>query len=388
MHYKDELDNYKKKLSQLSKLEVTLDFYKQKYEDCGMLTEKCTELESQNENIQNRMQETEKEIESLRTKSKKYMDQYTAEKDRNINLELTITKKDAELESLRNERKRLETNLNELEVKLHEQHKQLEVFKHESEDSARKNHQSTERAMKQIANQSYDESIPNDSFMKKSRNTNVTPEDEVDIEMLKKEIELLRQKCHDLQKENETLKLNKESNQNDVQKQYEKATKENESLKDDINRLRSNDTTNKEMSNAERKKLLDEINSLRERLEFAVKSAAANNSKSPDDVSEKMRHLQEVLDTAKEENEGQRKIISELSVQLANAKNELDSYRGIFNELDDQKEEEIRVLASAFHELAMRNFDLEKKLAGQSSSDQKAKMASTFSTSSAQKPRK
>ena len=51
--------------------------------------------------------------------------------------------------------------------------------------------------------------------------------------------------------------------------------------------------------------------------------------------------------------------------------------------MDDQKEEELRVIASAFHELAMKNFDLEKKLASSSSQEQKVKNANTSPASGA-----
>ena len=72
----DELDNYKKKLAQAQKLEITLDFYKQKYEDCGKLSDTVTELEAKQEHQHSKINDQEKENDGLKTKVKKYMDQY------------------------------------------------------------------------------------------------------------------------------------------------------------------------------------------------------------------------------------------------------------------------------------------------------------------------
>jgi chromosome segregation ATPase len=374
----DEIDNYKKKLSQLSKLEVTLEFYKQKYEDCQRLTEKCTELETQQELTQTKIAELEDENEAFKTKVKKYQDQFTAEKDKNINLDLTITKRDAEIEALKNDKKRLEVSFTESETRINDMTRQLEALRHEREDTARI-HVSTERAMAQIAQSGYDNLKP------KGMQSQQMVEAESDKEFLEKEIEILKAKCKDLQKDNELLKIRNDKLEAETPKLVEKVTKENEGLKEEVVRIKSGLTqtaaANSEQHSVEINKYREEVSLLRDRL---------NNTKetSSENTNEEVRKLQDQLETHKEEYDEQKKIVSTLSLKVSDLNREVETQRQIFNELDDQKEEELRVISSAFHELAMRNYDLEKKLASVMGADSKVKNTNTSPASGLQQAQK
>jgi len=99
---------------------------------------------------------------------------------------------------------------------------------------------------------------------------------------------------------------------------------------------------------------------------------------------EELSKAQQDVEKRREENDEQRRIVAKLSLNVAELNRELETQRQIFNELDDQKEEELRVLASAFHELAMRNYDLEKKLASHLSQDTKVKTSNTSPASGLQ----
>ena len=163
------------------------------------------------------------------------MDQYGTEKDKNINLEMTITKKEAELEILRNEKKRLEVSINEIESRVHDQQKQIEIYKHE--DTSRI-HQSTERALAQISSQTGAEyaCLLEQESMRKPKKLEKSAEEESEQELMQKDNELFSEKCKALQKENEQYKLKIEI---ELLKQIQNLNKENETLKEEVNKLKS-----------------------------------------------------------------------------------------------------------------------------------------------------
>ena len=256
-------------MAQAQKLEITLDFYKQKYEDCGKLSDTVTELEAKQEHQHSKINDQEKENDGLKTKVKKYMDQYGAEKDKNINLELTITKKDAELEILRNENKRFETSIFDLESRVHDQQKQMELYKNELEDTSHI-YQSNEKALAQASQTGNNSaSILEQDSLRKPKKFEKSAEEESEKELLQKDNELLSEKCKVLQKENEQYKLKIE---NEFKKHIDSINRDNENLKEEIKKLKINIASNqpslpqkeKEDHINENAKLLQEIEILKQ----------------------------------------------------------------------------------------------------------------------------
>ena len=66
------------------------------------------------------------------------------------------------------------------------------------------------------------------------------------------------------------------------------------------------------------------------------------------------------------DNEKLMKIISDLKFRIKeiendknSLKNEIEWQKSIFNELDDKRENDLRALSSAYHDIALKNFELE-----------------------------
>ena len=134
----------------MAKLETNLAYYKSQFEEQVQNTAKVHELETTLSVTEDKLKECEKTRDSLQEKVKKFKTLLEEEKEKNIKLEIDLTRKTAEAETFESEKQRLELNLADYEARLSDAHKQIEQLQYEREETARL-HTSTERAMAQIA---------------------------------------------------------------------------------------------------------------------------------------------------------------------------------------------------------------------------------------------
>ena len=157
------------------------------------------------------MRDLEQEIEDLKIKGKRYMEQYATERNKNIDQELEITKKHAEIIDLKNKRNLLETTINDLEISISEQKKLIEDFQ-EKEDFGQSLH-NTEIAFAPLDDDQSLFDLPsfmNRDSIRKSRRNEKLAEEESEKELMEKDIELLIEKCKTIQKEYEEYRLKTE----------------------------------------------------------------------------------------------------------------------------------------------------------------------------------
>ena len=188
-----------------------LEFYKHKYEENTKLVKHLSELENVRQDQNKKVKDLEKEIDDLKIKTKKYMEQYTTERNKNINQELEITKKNAEIVDLKNKKKLLDCTINDLELKINDQKRQIEDSFLEKEDSVQSLH-STEIILSQLDDPSGLDMLNfmNIDSIKKSKRHEKFTEDECEKELRQKDIDLLIEKCKAIQTEYEEYKLNAE----------------------------------------------------------------------------------------------------------------------------------------------------------------------------------
>ena len=211
----------------MTKIEATVEFYTQKYQDYTNLTRKVSEIEEELERNKEKIEELNKANESLQSKINTYKEKLETEKTNNISLDIELTKKKTEVETLKNEKKRLEAANSELEDKVHEQNRAIEKHQMEYEDAMR-NYSNTNKAMAQLAEQDFS------AGLKSGAQDPASATIEGEREILQQENGILKNKCKEVQVENESLKRTKA----DDEKIKEKLNNENNNLKEEIERLR------------------------------------------------------------------------------------------------------------------------------------------------------
>jgi len=229
------LDEQRRKVIQLSKIETTAEFYKQKYEDYTRITGKVSELEGEIEAQKSKNEELQKTIESLNNKINMYKEKIEQEKTNNISLELELTKRNSEIESLKQEKKRLEISNSDLESRVEELNKLLEKLQREQEDKSQNTQ--TENVLNQIAGD-FHELLANlekeNEILKNEKRDAEKLASEKEI--LDKENLLLKNKLKELESENQSLK-EKVAASEDV-KIVEKLNRENYRMKEEMEKLK------------------------------------------------------------------------------------------------------------------------------------------------------
>ena len=222
----------------MSKMEATLEMYKQRCEDYTKVSNRVVDLEQELDSAKAQIEELTRTNEQITKKMNHFKEKIEEEKTKNINLEIELTRKNTEIESLQNEKRRMETLNQSLEEKLHELNKLIETIQKEQADTTR-NHTSTERAMSQLANDFQEMMLNLEKENKqlkterKEANVHVT-EDNGEKELLENEIRILRNKCIEIEATNQILKEELEKSQ-DI-KTIEKLKRENQTWKDEAER--------------------------------------------------------------------------------------------------------------------------------------------------------
>lgn len=210
----------------MTKIEATVEFYTQKYQDYTNLTRKVSEIEEELERNKEKIDELNKANESLQSKMNTYKEKLETEKTNNISLDIELTKRRTEVETLKSEKKRLEAANADLEDKVNEQNRAIEKHQMEYEDAIR-NYSNTNKAMNQLAGQDF-----KSESQEAANATAATIEGEKEI--LQQENNILKNKCKETQIENEALKRTRA----DDEKLKEKLNNENNSLKAEVEKLK------------------------------------------------------------------------------------------------------------------------------------------------------
>ena len=243
-------------------MEATLEFYKQKYEDYSRVSLQLSEMEKQSTLQRSKIEELTAYNENLSAKVNIYKDKIEAEKTRNITLDIELTRKNNEIESLKKEKKRLEASMSEVEQNVHELNKEIEKYERELENNTRMRGSigGAERSYSaKVTGQDFHEIIMNlekeNEYLKlKQQETpSSTTLDHGETEILKKENDILKNKCRQIEVENENLR--KVVAKSEDIKYVEKITTDNETLKQEVQKVRKRATTAKIQAQMEIKAL-------------------------------------------------------------------------------------------------------------------------------------
>ena len=281
----------------LSKVEGTMDWYKKKYDDYSRLTLQLTEMEKAHIDQRNKIEELTTYNESLMTKINVYRDKIEAEKTKNISLEIEINKKTTALESLKGERKRLENLNNQLEQKLQDQTRLIEKQERENENTRLLgSNAAVDRFLDKISGQDFQEIISalereNETLKSKQFDKNFLEDGE--IEILKKENEILKTKCKEIELDNENMK--KLVAKSEDVKYIEKLTNDNSNLKQEAEKAKKAENAAKLKAQVEIKAILESQTKHKESENISETPA---DDKSPEkvigaDESEKVKVLKE-----------------------------------------------------------------------------------------------
>ena len=274
-----------------------MDWYKKKYDDYSRLTLQLTEMEKAHIDQRNKIEELTTYNESLMTKINVYRDKIEAEKTKNISLEIEINKKTTALESLKGERKRLENLNNQLEQKLQDQTRLIEKQERENENTRLLgSNAAVDRFLDKISGQDFQEIISalereNETLKSKQFDKNFLEDGE--IEILKKENEILKTKCKEIELDNENMK--KLVAKSEDVKYIEKLTNDNSNLKQEAEKAKKAENAAKLKAQVEIKAILESQTKHKESENISETPA---DDKSPEkvigaDESEKVKVLKE-----------------------------------------------------------------------------------------------
>jgi len=274
-----------------------MDWYKKKYDDYSRLTLQLTEMEKAHIDQRNKIEELTTYNESLMTKINVYRDKIEAEKTKNISLEIEINKKTTALESLKGERKRLENLNNQLEQKLQDQTRLIEKQERENENTRLLgSNAAVDRFLDKISGQDFQEIISalereNEALKSKQFDKNFLEDGE--IEILKKENEILKTKCKEIELDNENMK--KLVAKSEDVKYIEKLTNDNSNLKQEAEKAKKAENAAKLKAQVEIKAILESQTKHKESENISETPA---DDKSPEkvigaDESEKVKVLKE-----------------------------------------------------------------------------------------------
>jgi protein HOOK3 len=356
----EEVEKQKRKVASLTKVEGTVDFYKEKYEEYSRLTIRMTEVEEELERHKKKVEELTKTNEVTQTKMNTFKEKLEAEKTANISLDIELTKKNTEINALKNEKKKLEATNTELETKIHDQNRIIEKQIREREDSVR-HYGGTEKAMNELAGFERE-----DENAEKSEHTAAVSEGEKEI--LQSENAILKAKCKEIQIENEKLKVTRNSDTEAL----EKLIHENNTLKEEIDKVRSGSPSGRSRGNAGSS---DDSEIMRETINQKTMLISQLNEEIVElkNSGSKTKKLEEQLSKKEEE--------------IRSLKDDLETMNSIIVESKDQKEDELKLASAALQELAVRYIEVEKQLlALRGDGDIKPTHSSSASVSN--KPRK
>ena len=228
-------------------MEATMEFYKQKYEDYSRVSLQLGEMEKQSTMQRSKIEELTAYNENLSGKVNTYRDKIEAEKTRNITLDIELTRKNTEIDNLKNEKKRLEASISEIEQNVHELNKEIEKYEREHENNTRMLGGSIggERSYNnKVSGQDFHEIIMNlekeNEYLKLKQQdgTQSITFDDGETEILKKENEILKNKCRQIEVDNENLR--KVVAKSEDIKYVEKITNDNQTLKQEVEKVKKN----------------------------------------------------------------------------------------------------------------------------------------------------
>ena len=259
-------------------MEGTLEWYKQKYQEYSKLASQINEMETQLINQDNRNKEIMENNENLLNKMNFWKDKFSAESQRNINLDVELTKKVTDIEALKSEKRRLENVNNHLEQRLHEQEKTIEMLERECENMKFSSgaNVAIDRFLNKFSGQDFHEIITNLEEENRELRAKKSEPQSLDLtngeqEILKNENEVLRTKCKQVEVDNESLR--KAVAKSEDIKYIEKLTHENQNLKQELEKT---------------KKALD-ASKLKAQLE--IKAILESQEKSKDELLESQKEI-------------------------------------------------------------------------------------------------
>ena len=240
LNLQNEIHQGKRKINELSKLEGINESYKNKYEHYSTIAKRLPGLETEIEDLKLKLSNANHDNQNLLGKVELYKEKIEAEKTKNISLDIDVTKKKNEIDLLKTEKKTLELANNELEGKVNELNKVLERIRIEHEHAAM-SHRNTEREMANMAGEDFRDLMrglekENETLRSAKKATGSLVLDDAEKEILEKEIQLLKNKCVEIETENHKLRDQLEKSQ-DVQNK-EKMMKENQNLKEEVEKIK------------------------------------------------------------------------------------------------------------------------------------------------------
>jgi len=255
----EEIEEQKRKVLNLSKVEGTMDWYKKKYEEYSKLTIQLTEMEKVQGDQRSKIEELNSYNESLMNKINLYRDKIEVEKTKNISLEIEMNKKTSALESLKGEKKRLENLNHQLEQRLQEQTRMIEKQERENENSKLLgSNGAVDRFLDKISGQDFQEiinALERENEALKSRQFDKEFLEDGEMEILKKENEILKSKCKEIELDNENLK--KLVAKSEDIKYMERITNDNNNLKQEAEKARKGENAAKLKAQVEIKAILE-----------------------------------------------------------------------------------------------------------------------------------
>lgn len=293
-------------------MEGTLEFYKQKFEDYSRMALQMSDMEKQSVNQRNKIEELSAYNENLSTKVNVYREKIEHEKTRNISLDVELTRRSTEINSLKNERKRLENLISELESKLQDQSKVIERHEREFENKRLFGGSiGAERYAGKAGGHDFQEIIQtlekeNETLkLKQSEGLQPVMMEDGEAEILKKENEIIKAKCKEIESENENLRKMIATSE-DV-KYMDRITNDNQVLKQEVEKV-------KKAADTAKAKAQSEMNALKE---FHAKLSSNPDEEMQQEIKDQIR--QEMLakekenDELKEANEKLQENIDELT---------------------------------------------------------------------------
>ena len=292
-------------------MEGTLEFYKQKFEDYSRIALQMSDMEKQSVNQRNKIEELSAYNENLSTKVNVYREKIEHEKTRNISLDVELTRRSTEISALKTEKKRLESLISELESKLQEQSKVIERHEREFENKRLFGGSiGAERYAGKASGQDFQEIIQtlekeNESLrLKQNEVLQPVLMEDGEAEILKKENEIIKAKCKEIEAENENLRKLIATSE-DV-KHVDRITNDNQVLKQEVEKV-------KKAADTAKIKAQNEINSLKE---FHAKLSSSPDEEMQKEIKDQIR--QEMLIKEKENEE-----LKEMNEKLQDNINEL-----------------------------------------------------------------
>lgn len=211
-----------------------MEFYKQKYDEYLKATLQLGEMENQLITQRTKIEELNSVNENLTTKVNVYRDKIEAEKTRNIHLDLELTRKNAEIDHLKSEKKRVDALNADMNDMINEQSKEIERLERERENNARIGGFS--HPGQSLLSQEIIMNLEKDNEILRQKQGQPVILEDGEAEIIKKENEILKTKCKEIEKDNETLR--KVVSKSEDVKYVEKITTDNETLKQEVEKVK------------------------------------------------------------------------------------------------------------------------------------------------------